>query len=639
MYAKLSILMNSSSHDLTALLAQIELQATSLDPVRIQKALQIAEEAYKDLPHWSGQTVMEHVAGVLETLLPFQPDEDAVISCILHHILVSEEWNLIKLEQEFGPKVRSLVSGVHLLSHVTLRGRRSSIEDLRLMLLTVSDDVRTVLIALCDHCHLLKRIDRLEPEDRRHLCLDILSLYAPVAARLGIYSLKQEMEARAFPVIYPNDAERVHEQVEALQERHGNFLETITEDATSFLLGRGMVAEVVSREKQPFSIFSKMRQKSLSHIENIYDLYAIRVMVPSIEECYQVLGHLHQYGRPVAHRFKDYISFPKPNGYQSLHTTLMGLPGAPEDVMIEVQIRTHEMHREAEYGIAAHWSYKTYGSTALALEHAQLHQMLASQEILEEESATPHLADHIFVLTPKGDVVELPEGATPLDFAFRVHTDVGLLFRGARVNGAMVSIDYELENGDIVEILKHSKPQPSPQWMQLLKMSSARSKLKQYFYAQDRPQLITQGKQLVNEFLKSFELPPLDPDLSLLRTCDDKTLTLQQREDVLMKIGQGAERASSLAERLPALKHIAQKTSKRQQSGSAPVPALRSTTVTVEGGVPMPTRFAKCCKPNKGEVSPIVGVVNRTGEVVIHRNTCGMLRNANPERQIGVSWE
>jgi len=607
----------------------------SFDEERVRKAFLLAQEIYGSQDHWTGMSLLEHTIGVLETLMPFEPDEDAIIACLLHHALYSENCTLSEIEEQFGSNVRSLVSGVHLLSHVTLQGRRHSIEDLRLMLLSVSDDVRIILMILCDRCYTLSHVCRLPAEDAKRTAQDVLQLFAPVAARLGIYAIKHTLEGYAFPVVYPSDAERIQEQLEQAHQQRGVFLDAAAEELRSALAEQGITVEVEAREKHPYSIFLKMHKKSITHIEDIYDLFALRVIVHSEDECYQALGVLHRIGRPVTHRFKDFIAFPKPNGYQSLHTTLMQLPGVPENMFVEVQVRTQDMHREAKLGIAAHWSYKENGSTMQAMQRVQLHDVLMGQQSVEEGS-TVSLTDHIFVLTPQGDIVELPEGATPLDFAFQVHTDLGLSFRSAIVNGAIVSLDYQLENGDVVDIRKRRTPHPSPQWMQHLRVASSRSRLKRYLYAQDRPQLIVKGRELLNQELRKRHLPLLDTDLSLLKECDGEKLTSQKREDLLMKIGQESEKASSLLPRLDALK--GQDFSKKQTRKRPPRLQRKGALIDIEGGVPMPMRFAKCCKPNEGEHGTILGVINRAGEVMIHRQQCGMIRNTNPERRIGVWW-
>lgn len=610
------------------------------DTERLRRAWNVATEAYEGHTHWTGIPLLDHVMGMLATLLPYQPDEDAILASLLHHLLDVKYWTLNDIEEHFGSKVRELVSGVHLLSHVTLRDRRSSVGDLRLMLLTVSDDIRTVLLTLCDRLYLLKASELLPKEERTQIAQDVLQLFAPVAARLGIYNLKHSLESCAFPIVYPDDAAQIEEQLEQVQLRLGGFLEKAAHSLEQYLQEQNIDAKVEMREKQAYSIFRKMRDKSLSHVSNLYDLFAIRVIVKTEADCYQVLGLLHKIGRPVANRFKDYIAFPKPNGYQSLHTTLVKLPGIEdESLFVEVQVRTQQMHTDAQYGVAAHWMYKEGGSSTVRATHqVQLHNVLATQQSLEGEDADA-LADHIFVLTPHGDVIELPEGATPLDFAFQLHTDLGLSFRSARVNGVIVPLDYSLENGDVIEILKRKTPQPSPQWMQLLRMASSRSKLKRFLYAQDRPRLVVRGRELVNTELRKHRLPPLDTSLSLLRQCDGNVLSMHQREDILMKIGQGSERAQALLPRLEILKGKLETQKTSEQGNSVAVHIQKENPeFEVEGDVPLPTRCAKCCKPQEWPHGPLRGVIGRSGMVVVHRKECGMLRHANPDRTLRVWW-
>ncbi|ALM10105.1 MAG: GTP pyrophosphokinase [Candidatus Peribacter riflensis] len=622
--------------EFAALLSRLTIdgEAPELDERRITRALGLARELYSHHMHHSGVPILDHVFETLGALAPFHPDEDAVIAVLLHHALDESVLSLAELQEQFGPAVRSLVSNVYLLSHVTLHARRSRIEDLRLMLLSVSDDVRTVLITLCDRAAILRLIDTIPVEDRKHLCHDVLQLFAPVAARLGIYSLKHELENRAFPVIYPLDAGRIQEQIAQFDAEKGDFLPRAAAELQSFFRARGIVIEIEWRKKEMYSIFLKMQEKAITHIHDLFDLYALRVIVESEAECYQALGLLHQVGRPVPHRFKDYIAFPKPNGYQSLHTTILQLPGAADDTCIEVQIRTLSMHRESQYGVAAHWAYKE-GAASEAVKHAQLKRMLLSQESVSGTRASPFV-DHIFVLTPKGEIVELPEGATPLDFAFTVHTDLGISFSSARVNGSIVPLTYRLENGDVVEIQKQSPPRPSTRWMQLLKMASSRGKLKRYLAAQDRPRLIDHGRQLLNEELRKHHLSPLDTDLTILKVCDNETLSMQQREDLLMKVGQGAEKPSSFFRRLEALRgkgpaeeQVKKRTGRLQR---------KDNELSVEGSVPMPTRYAKCCSPEAEPRGKISGVINRTGTVMVHREKCKMFKQSSSGRRIGVRW-
>lgn len=615
------------------------LQAANItcDLQNIRHAWDIAEQAYAGQPHWTGVSTLEHVLQVLDALLPFQPDEEGIIACLLHHVLQCKYWTVTDLEQNFGPKVRELVSGVHLLSHVTLHERRVSTEDLKMMLITVSEDIRTILIVLCDRYTLVKLAPNVEPVIARRIAQDALQLFAPVAARLGMYSLKQSIEDAAFPLSYPQDAANLAEQIQQVQQKHAHFLQDATAAVQKFLQEHGIDAQLEARQKQPYSVFRKMHKKSITHVLDVYDFYAIRVIVKDEAMCYQVLGLLHQLGTPIHNRFKDYIAFPKPNGYRSVHTTVAQiLHTSIEGALIEVQVRTEVMHREANYGVAAHWMYKEIGKKRQAANTIQLQDILSAQGTADDAQV---LTDHIFVLTPRGDVLELPEGATPLDFAFYVHTDLGIAFRGARVNGSIVSMDYQLENGDVIEILKHKTPRPSPQWLQLLQMASSRAKLKRFLYAQQRPELLAQGRDICNDELKKQGFAPLDSSLSVLRLYNGATLSMQEREDILIKLGQGSERARMVLPKLDALQRTTAVTKTQVTATQKNIQQHENTTLVIEGGLQLPHRFAKCCKPDQGAKAALRGVVNRFGKIMVHRGTCGMLRSANPERKVRVWWE
>lgn len=564
-------------------------QLLAIDPLppvlrgaRVRRAFLVAAEAYGSMTHWTGSPLLDHVVHVLRVLLPFAPGEDMIIACLLHHVLQTRAWTLRRIEEEWGGEVKSMVRAIHLLSHVTLRGRRMSVEHLRLMLVRASEDIRAVLTILCDRCAVLEVISVLPPEEQRRICQDVLHLFAPAAARLGIYSLKHVLEARAFPVVYPVDAERIHEQLHALHVRYGPFLSSSAATLRLFLSERGVRAEVEGREKQLYSIFMKMHAKGVTHVGDLYDVFALRVVVSSDEECYRVLGYLHHVGHPVPNRFKDYIAFPKPNGYRSVHTTLTKFPGVPDGVFVEIQIRTAAMHREAELGIAAHWSYKEGGAAERIASRAR--QLLA----LDPLEGGAAVRDHIFVLTPQGDVVELSEGSTPLDFAFQVHSDLGLSFRSARVNGSIAPLTHILENGDIVEVLRYREPRPSPRWLELLRTASARSKLRRYLVEKGRLQATAHGREMSSGAL-------------------DARIGKDQR------VSRRHKGALSSVSRSPILMH---------------------------GGIDFPLSYARCCCPDddRGR-GDIAGVITRLGRVKIHRQGCRMLAHVHPDRRIEVQWD
>lgn len=478
-----------------------------VDLALLERAFSDAEEAYGRHVHRTKVTLLDHCLDLLEELLPFEPDTDLAVVSLLHHIPELHAWSFEEIERRYGPRVRAMLGEVHVLRHLTTHNRRVSLERLRLNFFRVSKDVRVFLMMLCHQLLTMRNLDKYPPDERRKISSDVLHLYAPAAARLGMYSLKHSLEDAGFPILYPVDHERITEQLAAMREKHGAFLKRTAKAVEDELREHGLLVHVEGREKHPYSIFQKMRHKTVTHIEGLPDLFALRAIVEGEAACYQALGFLHRLGYPVQNRFKDYISFPKPNGYQSLHTTLLGLPHAPPGVMVEVQVRTPQMHREANIGVAAHWSYKEAGPgrnerSRLLVERAFV------PEPDDDNPRLPGVMDHMFVLTPKGDVVELPEGATPLDFAFQVHTAVGLSFKAARVNGSIVPLDHRLENGDIIEIVRHKDPKPSPRWINLLKTAAARNRLKKYLSAGvEQPEAPPEPVKQVKVVRKQTDVP------------------------------------------------------------------------------------------------------------------------------------
>ncbi len=629
-----------------SLLSEIQRRMPEADHARIALAYERAKTLYGEKKHrFMDMTVFEQVTGITRDALTFCADEDAIIACLLQHVLRYSSMTLQELEEEFGHTVREIVSGLHLLSHVRTDDRRRSIEDLRLMMVSVSGDVRVVLLSLIRRCFNLRNLARSDSREPLRLCRETLQLFAPVAARLGIYALKQEMENLAFPVVYPVEHENIVAQINARSAKYKGFLQHTVSEIRSFLQKEGITATIDGREKLPYSVFLKQHDKSVTDVEEIHDLYAVRVLVDTEADCYQALGLLHRFAVPLSHRFKDYISFPKPNGYQSLHTCLMRVPGSPPDVKVEIQIRTQDMHRDAEYGIAAHWRYKE-GVANGAASKAQFMNVLQRQQlgvltrkssaddVLRDEESEKGFTDHIYTLTPRGDIIELPEDATPLDFAFSIHSDIGIAFKAAKVNGTIVPLSHKLENGDVVEIITHKPPRPSHHWLEEVRTSQAKGKLKAYFASHDREGLIARGKELLNAELLFNKLAPLDPDLSALKTFDGVALSIHEREDQLVKIGQGSIKTATVLRHLDLPKPVRRRTQPRVERVSR-----KEHIVRIGEGVRMPLRFAKCCSADALQSRPpITGFITRTGEVSVHRSACGMLKNANKERMIHVEW-
>lgn len=635
-----------------SMLESLKKAMPGLHEARLRKAFQYAQHLYGDRQYelMEGVTLLEHAMATTELLVEFCPDEDALIACLLQHTLRVPDHIPDSITQEFGRGVRDMVSRIHLLSHLSTSDWRKSVDDMKIMLVSVSDDVRILLIVLMIMSHATSHITLVKPKYRARLCRQSLQLFAPVAARLGIYAIKYRLEKDAFRECYPTDAEHIAGQLSSLQEEHSSFLLKTVAALEQFLRDEGIDADLMGREKQPYSIFRKMRTKSITGVGKITDLFAIRVVVPTVHDCYQVLGLLHRIGTPISKRFKDYISFPKPNGYQSLHTSLIGLPNAPRNVIIEVQIRTLEMHREAEYGVAAHWLYKEGDKgTSVLRSMSQLHM---SDVLLRQQSvgsivhtggrAESRLVNDIYVLTPRGDIIELPESATPLDFAFMLHTDLGLKFKSARVNGHIVSLSHRLENGDVVEIQTHKYPRPSLQWAQELVTPSARSKLKAYFFSHNRPQFLQKGRENVNAELKTRGLPELDNDFTAIATFDDKVLSIRQREDLLVKVGMGSVRTSSILRHLPMVvpRRKSQPASKAKKSAVVSTSASKDLVLFEDKSLKMPYRFAKCCSAQHVIPKPkeILGIVTRAGVVSVHKEGCGMTKASNKERKVKMRW-
>ncbi len=614
-----------------------------VDVRRIEKAMLYASKAYgnRTMELLPEITLYDHAVQTAQFLAEFCPDEDAIVAAILQHTLKVPEASTLDISREFGKSVRDIVRRIHLLSHLYTTDWRKSVDDMKIMLVSVADDVRVLLTALSVACVLMEQLSHVKSEYRMRLSRQSLQLFAPVAARLGIYALKYRLEKSAFPECYPTDAQHINVQLKRLHAEHGQFLERTAEKLKAFLRKQGIAADVMARQKQSYSIFQKMHSKSVSALEKITDLFAIRVVVKTVPDCYQTLGLLHQLATPISHRFKDYISFPKPNGYQSLHTCLIGLPDAPDDIMIEVQIRTADMHREAEYGIAAHWIYKENGKKGSrivgSVKRLELGDVLFKQQSVGDGAHTGEnmtLVDHIYVLTPRGDIIELPDGGTPLDFAFMLHTDLGLRYKSARVNGAIVPISYKLENGDVVEVLTNKHPRPTLQWLKELVTPSGRTKLKAYFFSHNRSQFLLKGKQAVNAELKIRGMPPLDNELSVIAKFEGKTLSQKDREDQLVKVGMGSVRTSSVLHHIPPRQ--------AQTKARARPVTTKKDRVGIEGqALTMPYRFAKCCGPDLALPKPekIVGIVTRTGGINVHRHDCHMVKTSNPERKMKMFWK
>jgi GTP diphosphokinase / guanosine-3',5'-bis(diphosphate) 3'-diphosphatase len=459
------------------------------DTSNLSEAYKLAQEIYGNEQCVTGESLILSAEKVARLLLPFHPDAKTLTATFLQYVNDMEA--LKQIEERFGKDVRSTISSLAILDRWHDRTSSNSPAELHRMVTVLSSDVRVLLICLHNCLNTLEQAKHLNEKARILLARDVLEVFAPLCAKLGIYSLKYRLETLAFFILHSQDASEIDCTFETLRKKHGDFLSICHQSLKDSIKREGLNVAISARKKHPYSIFRKMNRKNITSMTDLYDLYGMRILVESIEDCYRLLGVIHSEYRPILHRIKDYIAMPKPNGYRSLHTTAMSVSQRSPKLPVEIQIRTYEMDEEAEYGIAAHWNYKEHGTTQPLKNKVWNKRIQSLQQITSsDDSSVPEitedciqeeLSDRIFVMTPKGDPIELPKGATPLDFAFRIHTDIGLCFRSAKVNSVIAPIDQHLENGDMIEILRWKLPKPSEQWITALRTKEARQKLRGYF--------------------------------------------------------------------------------------------------------------------------------------------------------------
>jgi GTP pyrophosphokinase len=606
----------------------------------LERAFLVAQEAHEGQYRLTGEPYVEHPLAVACILANLRLDTDTLAAALLHDTVEDTHITRENIRDGFGDQVAKLVDGVTKLGKIHVRtAEEHQAENIRKMLVAMAEDVRVVLIKLGDRLHNMRTIAAHTADRRSRISRETLDIYAPLAHRLGIWQIKGELEDLAFAQLDPDNYQILQAKLATKQEQRAAFVRDVTEILEREFEPLGMNAEISGRTKHLFSIQEKMR-RSQKEFEEIYDLIAIRVLVDTIKDCYGALGVVHSLWKPIPGRFKDYIAMPKGNGYQSLHTTVLSHTGEP----MEVQIRTHEMHHLSEYGVAAHWRYKGSSDGQRVDERFSWLRLLMDwqKEVMDAEAFVDTVRvdifqDEVFVFTPRGDVRSLPQGSTPVDFAYRIHTDVGHHCIGAKVNGRMVPLDHRLQNGDIVEVLTTKAPHaPSRDWLSFVKTSSAREKIRQWFKRERREENIQKGKEALDKEFRRLR------QLSLGSLKDDQLQKLAQDfrfnaiEDFLAAVGYGDISARSAVLRFTDSEQVA---GAEHEIGipltSAPSP---TGTVRVHGHNDMLTTLASCCKPVAGE--PIRGYVTRGKGVTVHRSDCVNIRNASDgDRLLDVEWE
>jgi len=605
----------------------------------VKRAYERAASAHTGQRRLSGEDYVNHPMEVAAILADLELDAETIAAALLHDTVEDTALTAEEVEQEFGPEVAHLVEGVTKLGRISLRSdQQQQAENIRKMMVAMAEDLRVVLIKLADRLHNMRTLDPLPDLKRRKISRETLDIYAPLAHRLGIGQVKWELEDLAFRYLEPEAYDEVAKRIFRKRNEREAVVSDLREILARELESVGIRAEITGRPKHIYSVWQKMTRENKDFTE-IYDLSAIRVQVDSVRDCYGVLGVVHSLWKPVPGRFKDYVAMPKSNGYQSLHTTVITHTGEP----IEIQIRTHEMHRIAEVGVAAHWAYKEGGKdTNFDQKLSWLRSLLEWQnEVGDAESFLDTVKvdlfqDEVYVFTPKGDVLNLPADSTPVDFAYRIHTEVGHRCIGAKANGRMVPLDYPLKNGEIVEILTSKAPHgPSRDWLNFVKSASAKERIRKWFKSQRREENVAKGRDLLDKELHRMHRVNLAdlPDAKLLEISN--LHKYNAIDDFLAAIGYGDLSPHSVVMRMALTTDAAD-----GDLRSIPlIPNVQPTPrVLVRGEKGILTKIAPCCQPVPGDA--IVGYTTRGRGVTVHRADCVNAINAQDlARVVPVDWD
>jgi len=649
-----------------ALERQIRTNNPKVDANKVRAAFEYANAHHGTQLRKSGEPYITHPIAVAEIINELGLDVDSIVAAMLHDCIEDTDSTHDEIARLFGETVAELVEGVTKLTRMQYTSKEDEqMENLRKMFMAMSKDVRVILIKLCDRLHNMRTLEYQSERKQKEKSLETMEIYAPIAHRLGMQRIKWELEDISLRYLDPIGYADVQKELDALTEENGDFLESARSQIEARLAEEGLECKVYGRLKHIYSIYRKMYSQSKA-IKEIFDIYAFRVIVHDISNCYNVLGCIHDMYKPMLGRFKDYIGTPKPNGYQSLHTTVIGREGVP----FEVQIRTAAMHQTAEYGVAAHWKYKQgMGSGELGTEKdfEWVRKILESQQDTDPDEFVRTLkvdlfSDEVFVFTPNGDVKSLPAGATPIDFAYAIHSAVGNAMTGARVNGRIVTFDSTLKNGDIVEIITSKSARgPSRDWMKICKSNEARNKIRQWFKKERREENIATGRAAFESELKHAGL-----SMAAITATPEILDTLLKRvrfgalDELYAAIGYGGMSAQKAAgrmkEELTRMGRLERQNAERQAmqqavsageaiypSGKTETPKVRhsSNGIVVEGLDNCLVKFSKCCTPVPGD--PVIGFITRGYGVSVHRQDCenAALSRRKPEeagRWVTVAW-
>lgn len=648
------------------LIARVRKYHPSDDISLIEKAYRIAYDAHKTQVRKSGEPYIIHPLCVAIILADLEMDKETIAAGLLHDVVEDTIMTDEEIEAEFGSDVALLVDGVTKLQLLQLSGDNDGktpdklemqAENLRKMFLAMAKDIRVIIIKLADRLHNMRTLKHMPPEKQQRIAKETLDIYAPIAQRLGISKIKVELDDLSLKYLEPEVYYDLVDKIAVRKSERERYIQNIVNEVSKHIENAGIKAQIDGRVKHFFSIYKKMKNQDKT-IDQIYDLFAVRIIVDTIKDCYGALGVIHEMYKPIPGRFKDYIAMPKPNRYQSLHTTLIGSNGQP----FEIQIRTHEMHKAAEYGIAAHWKYKEAadGKKVEAQEEEKLtwlRQILEWQQDMSDNREFMNLlkndldlfSDNVYCFTPRGEVKNLPAGSTPIDFAYNIHSAVGNRMIGARVNGKLVTIDYEIQNGDRVEILTSQNSKgPSMDWLNVVKSTQAKNKINQWFRNELKEENIIKGKEMMASYCKAKAINM--PEIMKPEYMDGimKKYGFKDWDSVCAAVGHGGLKEGQIINKLQELYDKAHKKAMTDEEALASVAEnqgrfVRSKSqggIVVKGIHDVAVRFSKCCSPVPGD--EIVGFVTRGRGVSIHRTDCINIINM-PEmervRLIDAEWQ
>lgn len=615
----------------------------------IQKAYIFAAEAHAGQTRLSGEPYLSHPMSVAKVLADMQLDEATVVAGLLHDTVEDTKATIDEIEDLFGEEVADIVDGVTKISKMQFESKAvAQAENIRKMILAMAEDIRVLMVKLADRLHNMRTLDFQNSVKQRLISQETLEIYAPLANRLGLHRTKIELEDLCLKYLKPDVYEQIDQGVATHHTAGNDYIDKVIGILNGILEENGLKGRVLGRIKHRYSIYAKMQQQHLG-LDQVFDLIAFRIIVTSLKDCYAVLGLVHSHWKPVAGRFKDYISIPKANMYQSLHSTVIG----PDGERIEIQIRTEEMNRVAEYGVAAHWQYKEKGkkgSSRDAERFTWLRQILDWQRDLKDPREFMSslridlFQDEVYVFTPRGDIKELPEGATPVDFAYAVHSKVGDHCAGAKVNGRLVPLGTPLKNGDRVEIITDAHRNPSRDWLKFVKTARARTRIKQYIRTEERARSISLAKEMLEKEGRKvgINVAKAMKDGLFLKLAEE--FACPSVDEMLSQVGYARLTPRRVLHKLYAMLHPGERPpderERKLDPSASPAEAVKpkkSEGIRISGVDDVLVRFASCCNPLPGE--PIVGYVSRGRGVTIHAADCTNLKELEPERLVSVAWD